>query len=67
MEYRTRTGERLSEIGVDCYGFRRAYAEKDPHQCIEVIHRAHEVGVTFFDIARIYGPGEELRAKPSPH
>jgi hypothetical protein len=32
MEYRTRFGESLSEIGFGCYALSGAYGQKDPGQ-----------------------------------
>ncbi|HDQ73233.1 MAG TPA: aldo/keto reductase [Chloroflexi bacterium] len=60
MAYRTYRGERLSKIGVGCYGVGGAYGEKDPQQYVGVLRRAAELGVTFFDTADVYGPGEEV-------
>lgn len=60
MRYRTHAGERLSEIGVGCYGLSGAYGEKDPEQFVPMLRRAHELGVTFFDTADVYGPAEEI-------
>lgn len=47
----------VSEIGAGCMSISANYgppAEKS--QGIEVIRRAHEKGVTFFDTAEVYGP-----------
>ncbi len=60
MRYRTHQGERLSEIGVGCYGLSGAYGQKDPAEYIRTLRRAHELGVTFFDTADVYGPAEEV-------
>ena len=60
IEYRAHAGDRLSEIGVGCYGMSGAYGEKDPQRFVDVVHRAYELGVTFFDTAAVYGPGEEI-------
>ena len=60
MEYRTYRGEELSAIGVGCYAVGGAYGAKDPEQFIPVLRRAAELGVTFFDTADIYGPGEKI-------
>jgi aryl-alcohol dehydrogenase-like predicted oxidoreductase len=60
MQYRTHDGESLSGIGIGCYGLSGAYGEKDPQQFIDVIRRAYDLGVTIFDTADVYGPGEEI-------
>jgi len=60
MQYRTHDGDSLSEIGIGCYGLSGAYGGKDPQQFIDVVRRAYDLGVTFFDTADVYGPGEEI-------
>ncbi|HEV56626.1 MAG TPA: aldo/keto reductase [Phycisphaerales bacterium] len=60
MEYRTYRGERLSEVGLGCYGVGGAYGAKDPDQFVGLFRRAVELGVTFFDTADVYGPGEQV-------
>jgi aryl-alcohol dehydrogenase-like predicted oxidoreductase len=60
MEYRTYRGEELSAIGVGCYAVGGVYGAKDPEQFIPMLRRAAELGVTFFDTADVYGPGEEI-------
>ncbi len=59
MRYRIHLDERLSEIGIGCYGLSGAYGDKDREQFVEVVRRAYDLGVTFFDTADVYGPGEE--------
>lgn len=60
MEYRTYRGERLSEIGVGCYGLGGAYGARDPESFVGLLRRAITLGVTFFDTADVYGPAEEV-------
>lgn len=60
IQYRTYRGEELSAVGVGCYAVGGAYGAKDPEQFILMLRRAAELGVTFFDTADIYGPGEEI-------
>jgi aryl-alcohol dehydrogenase-like predicted oxidoreductase len=60
MDYRQHGGETLSEIGLGCYALSGAYGRAEPEQFIEVIRRAFELGVTFFDTADIYGPAEAI-------
>lgn len=60
MEHRAHAVEGLSEIGVGCYGLSGVYGEKDSKRYVDVIRRAYELGVTFFDTADVYGSGEEI-------
>src|SRR5690606_24532762 len=68
METRTlgRSGLEVSAIGFGCMGLDHGYGKKvsEAHG-IEVIRRAVDLGVTFFDTAQFYGPftNEELVGK----
>jgi len=58
MHY-TRLGDlTVSRIGLGCMGMSHIYTgHRQPDEdSIRVIHRALELGVTFFDTAEIYGP-----------
>jgi aryl-alcohol dehydrogenase-like predicted oxidoreductase len=50
-------GLEVSAIGLGCMGMSAFYgpAGKD-EDMIEVLHRAVELGVTFFDTSNLYGP-----------
>jgi len=57
------SGLEVSEIGLGCMGISFGYGViADKKQSIELIRKAVELGVTFFDTAEVYGPyiNEEL-------
>ena len=57
------SGLEVSEIGFGCMGISFGYGViADKKQSIELIRKAVELGVTFFDTAEVYGPyiNEEL-------
>ena len=61
-------GLSVSSLGLGLMGMSQAYGtteERDERESIATIHRAIELGVTFFDTAEVYGPfvNEELLAR----
>jgi len=58
-----KSGLEVSAIGLGCMGMSFSYGPpKDKREMISLIHKAVELGVTFFDTAEVYGPytNEEL-------
>lgn len=56
----------VSEIGLGCMGMSFGYGEvHDTGKMTQLIHKAVDMGVTFFDTAEVYGPyiNEELVGK----
>ena len=46
----------VSAIGLGCMGMSHAYGGQDEKDAIATLHRAVDLGVTFFDTAEVYGP-----------
>jgi aryl-alcohol dehydrogenase-like predicted oxidoreductase len=57
-----RQGLEVSALGLGCMGMSHAYGQPDDKESIATIHRAMDLGCTFFDTAEVYGPytNEEL-------
>src|SRR5215469_5730257 len=57
-----RQGLEVPAIGLGCLGMSQSYGTRDDAESRATIHRALELGVTFFDTAEAYGPfhNEEL-------
>ncbi len=57
-----RQGLEVSAIGIGCMGMSQSYGPADEAESIATLHRAIDLGCTFFDTAENYGPfaNEEL-------
>ncbi len=51
-----RQGLEVSAIGLGCMGMSQSYGTPDDAESIRTIHRALDLGVTYFDTAEVYGP-----------
>ena len=52
-----KNGPNVSAIGLGCMSMSQSYGARDDAESIRAIHRALDLGVTFFDTAAIYGQG----------
>ena len=50
-------GPLVSAIGLGCMSMSQSYGARDDAESIRALHRALDLGVTFFDTAAIYGEG----------
>lgn len=58
-------GLTASQLGIGCMGMSEFYGARDDEASLKTLHRAFELGVTFWDTADMYGPyiNEELVGK----
>lgn len=55
------SGLKVSQIGLGCMGMSEFYGQSNPAGARQVLDRALELGVNFFDTADMYGRGENER------
>ncbi len=57
-----RQGLEVSALGLGCMGMSQSYGVRNDPESVATVHRALDLGVTFFDTADVYGPfhNEEL-------
>jgi len=58
-------GLMASQLGLGCMGMSEFYGQRDDAESLQTLHRAIDLGITFWDTADAYGPhtNEELVGK----
>lgn len=61
MHQRTLGSLTVSAIGLGCMGMSQAYGVPNDEESVATVHRALDIGITFFDTADAYGTGDNER------
>lgn len=56
-----KNGPLVSSIGLGCMSMSEFYGTPDEKESIETVHKALDLGITFFDTADVYGPSTNER------
>ena len=51
----------MSALGLGCVGMSMLYGVPDDHESTATLHRALDLGITFFDTSDLYGAGANER------
>ena len=60
MKYRRHKDFTVSEVGIGCYALSGVYGAKDVKEFKQMLNRAYELGINFFDTADAYGDAERI-------
>ena len=60
MKYRKHKDLTVSEVGVGCYALSGVYGVKDVKEFKQMLNRAYNLGINFFDTANAYGDAERI-------
>jgi len=60
VKYRKHKDFTVSEVGVGCYALSGVYGVKDVKEFKQMLNRAYDLGINFFDTADAYGDAERI-------
>ncbi|MGB6369675.1 MAG: aldo/keto reductase [Atribacterota bacterium] len=60
MKYRKHKDFTVSEVGAGCYTLSGVYGVKDVKEFKQMLNRAYDLGINFFDTADAYGDAERI-------
>ena len=59
-----KSGVRVSAIGLGCMGMSEFYGASDDLASVELLRKAVDLGISFFDTADMYGAGHNEKLRP---